>query len=234
MANSFKKIIIYTFIFLIISFPLNSHSKDLNFDVLPVVTARCVFHDSFGFIWIGTYGGLLRYDGYNLKQYSNIPFDSTSLSNNCVIAINEDKTGNLWIGTFGGGLNYFDRRTEIFTHFNSRSMDNMSNIISKIVVNDNGSLWLGSMNNGLVLLRKDQSGIFQATNFSLTDETTTKLNLSTNAVLDIYKDNEGIIWIASGAEGLIKFNPQTEEIEKYKHDPDNPTSISSNTLSCIC
>ena len=234
MAKFLRNITVYLFTFLISSSPLYSQSTDLKYDVLPVVTAQCVFHDSYGFIWIGTYGGLLRYDGYNLKQYSNIPFDSTSLSNNWVMAINEDTTGNLWIGTFGGGLNYFDRRTEIFTHFNSRSMDDMSNMISKIIVNENGSLWLGSMNNGLVLFRRNQSGKFQVTNFLFTDETTMKLTQSQNGVFNLYKDNDGIIWIASALEGLIKFNPITKEIEKYKHDPNNAKSISFNTVQLHC
>jgi len=229
MAKFYKKVTIYIFILFIISFPLKSKSIDLKFDVLPVVTARCVFHDSFGFIWIGTYGGLLRYDGYNLKQYSNIPFDSTSLSNNWVMAINEDKNGNLWIGTFGGGLNYYDRRTEKFTHFNSQSMDNMSNMITKIIVNKDGSLWFGSTTHGLVSFRKDKTGLIQVINYPIT----LTPNVFNNSVLDIYKDKEGIIWIASATEGLIKYDPDTEELEKFKHDPKNSKSISFNTVSCI-
>ncbi|MFC2089006.1 two-component regulator propeller domain-containing protein, partial [Calditrichota bacterium] len=229
MAKLLKKITFIILFLLSTSNLLHSQSTDLNFDVLPVVTARCVFHDSFGFIWISAFGGLLRYDGYNFKQYSNIPFDSTSLSNNWVMAINEDKNGNLWIGTFGGGLNYFNRRTEVFSHFNSRSMDNMSNMITKIIVNADGSLWLGSLTHGITLFQNDQSGIFKVTNFPVT----AILNEYNNAVLDIYKDKEGIIWIASSTEGLIKFDPYTEKMEKYKHDSNNPKSISFNTVSCI-
>jgi signal transduction histidine kinase/DNA-binding response OmpR family regulator/ligand-binding sensor domain-containing protein len=229
MARFFRNIVFFLILFLTISYPLDSQSVDLRFDVLPVVTARCVFHDSFGFIWIGAFGGLLRYDGYNFKQYSNIPFDSTSLSNNWVMAINEDKNGNLWIGTFGGGLNYFNRRTEVFSHFNSRSIDNMSNMITKIIVNEDGSLWLGSLTHGITLFQNDQSGIFKVTNFPVT----AILNEYNNGVLDIHEDKEGIIWIASTKEGLIKFNPQSEEMKKYKHDPNNTKSISFNTVSCI-
>lgn len=233
MARYFRKIIIRYFILLTISAPSNSQSTDLDFDVLPVVTARCVFHDSFGLIWIGTYGGLLRYDGYNLKQYSNIPFDSTSLSNNWVMAIEEDSTGNLWIGTFGGGLNYFNRRTGVFERYNSRTMNQMSDMISKINVNDNGSLWIGSIDNGINLFRNDNSGRAQITNFPLTDESDTELIQPNNGVLDLYKDKNGIIWIGSVSQGLIKFNPQTDEMIKYTHDPENSNCISFNTVSCI-
>ena len=43
-----------------------------------------------------------------------------------------------------------------------------------------------------------------------------------------------MIWIGSATEGLIRFNPQTAEMKFYTHDPNNPKSISSNTVSVIC
>ena len=43
-----------------------------------------------------------------------------------------------------------------------------------------------------------------------------------------------MIWIGSTTEGLIRFNPQTAEMKFYTHDPKNPKSISSNTVSVIC
>jgi ligand-binding sensor domain-containing protein len=158
MVKCFKFLFLNIIFLQVLAASLQSQIIEPKFDVLPVVTPRCIFQDSFGFIWIGTFGGMLRYDGYTLKHYSNIPYDSTSLSNNWVFAINEDKSGNLWIGTIGGGLNYFDRRTEIFTHYNSQTLDSMGNAISSIIVNEDGSLWLGSGSHGLIWFSKDPSG----------------------------------------------------------------------------
>ena len=76
-----------------------------------------IFQDSRGFLWICTFNGLNRYDGYQFKIFRNIPGDSTSLSNNKILSICEDISGNIWIGTYGGGLNKYDRRKDKFKNY---------------------------------------------------------------------------------------------------------------------
>src|SRR5688572_32480193 len=39
-----------------------------------------IYQDKKGFMWIGTHGGLNRYDGYNFKVFQYSPFDSTTLA----------------------------------------------------------------------------------------------------------------------------------------------------------
>ena len=100
-----------------ICFHLQAQIITPKFERIPIGIAFCFFQDSNGFLWIGSQEGLVRYDGYNLKFYSHIPFDSTSLSNNWITEIKEDKKGNLWVCTYGGGLNYFDRKKNTFKYF---------------------------------------------------------------------------------------------------------------------
>ena len=67
-----------------------------------------LFHDSRGYLWIGTQDGLNRFDGYSFKIYKHDPDDPTSISHNSILTIAEDACGALWIGTWGGGLNRYD------------------------------------------------------------------------------------------------------------------------------
>ena len=60
-----------------------------------------IMQDSRGFIWIGTYKGLNRYDGNTFKVYGMLEM---GLDSDFVYSIVEDSEGNLWIGTEGGGL----------------------------------------------------------------------------------------------------------------------------------
>ena len=53
----------------------------------PTLPAVGVFKDSQGFIWGCYIGGLYRFDGIRMKQYTRIPGDSTSLSDNLVRTI---------------------------------------------------------------------------------------------------------------------------------------------------
>ncbi len=64
--------------------------------------ATCVFQDSKGFLWIGTYHGLNRFDGFTFKKYYSNNYDSTSLSGNEINCIGEAAENQLWVGTENG------------------------------------------------------------------------------------------------------------------------------------
>ncbi|MFC2084887.1 two-component regulator propeller domain-containing protein [Bacteroidota bacterium] len=217
---------------------LFAQPENVKFDQLgPIVIPHCVFQDSHGFIWMGAQEGLIRYDGYNYKRYTQIPFDSTSLSNNWVMAIKEDKKGNLWIGTLGGGLNYFDQKTEKFTRYKLDT--NKSNTISSIditsmIINNNGSLWLGTRNQGLIYFSIDDTGKASYKSYNLSNDPKPDIKSGDNFVLNLYKNRKGRLWIGTIAGGLKLFDPVSGEITHFKHDPDNPASLSNNTVSSIC
>jgi ligand-binding sensor domain-containing protein/two-component sensor histidine kinase len=64
-----------------------------------------LLRDPKGFLWIGTFTGLFRYDGYKLNSYTNLPSDTTSLSHNYIYSLAISRNGDLLAGTYGGGLN---------------------------------------------------------------------------------------------------------------------------------
>jgi ligand-binding sensor domain-containing protein len=222
----------------LLSIPLRAQFVEPKFDkVTPVLVPFCVLQDSYGFIWIGDQGGLVKYDGYKLKRYTQIPFDSTSLSNKWVTATKEDKKGNLWVGTWGGGLNYFDQRTEKFTRFmHDKNNPNTisSNFILRILVNNDGSLWLGTLDQGLIYMKIDSNGVTNYKKYNLNSHPTQDARSGDNFVLDLYKDRQGKIWIGTIQGGLKVLDPLTGELTHFKHEINNPNSISSNTVSSIC
>ncbi|MCK4856186.1 MAG: hypothetical protein KAT31_18030 [Bacteroidales bacterium] len=61
--------------------------------------------DMDGFVWLGTYAGLQRFDGYEFKTYTYDPANPSSISDNFISTIFEDDSANLWIGTSANGLN---------------------------------------------------------------------------------------------------------------------------------
>ena len=48
-------------------------------DGLPGSTVKCVTQDGQGYIWIGTFDGLARYDGYGFRVFRHEDGDSTTL-----------------------------------------------------------------------------------------------------------------------------------------------------------
>lgn len=58
-----------------------------------------IYEDSQGFLWIGTQGALLRYDGLRFKVFKHRSNDPHSLSGNAIVAMIEDRHGKMWVAT---------------------------------------------------------------------------------------------------------------------------------------
>jgi ligand-binding sensor domain-containing protein len=67
-------------------------------DGLPQQQVMCYFKDSRGFLWIGTKGGLSRFDGKKIENYD----ESNGIPHNIVRNIAEDEKGNIWFATILG------------------------------------------------------------------------------------------------------------------------------------
>src|SRR5712692_7261246 len=75
-----------------------------------------IVQDDQGFLWFGFYHGLLRYDGYQFREFLHEPEDPNSISCVNVRALFKDRTGNLWIGS-DQSLDRYDPARGIFKHF---------------------------------------------------------------------------------------------------------------------
>lgn len=69
-------------------------------DGLPQNTVRAIAQTPEGYLWLGTRGGLARFDGVRFLHYGL----AEGLKGASVDALVEDGQGGLWIGTGGGGL----------------------------------------------------------------------------------------------------------------------------------
>ncbi|WP_034040448.1 two-component regulator propeller domain-containing protein [Wocania ichthyoenteri] len=74
---------------------------------------KCILNDHRGNLWIGTQGGLNRFDGYELKGFSYDKEDVNSLPSNDIVFIAEDASLNLWVAT-SRGLALYDRKNKKF------------------------------------------------------------------------------------------------------------------------
>lgn len=68
---------------------------------LPTNEANVVIQTRDGYIWIGSYGGLIRYDGMNFRNFS---LEENGPSSSSIRALFEDNDGRLWVGTNDRGV----------------------------------------------------------------------------------------------------------------------------------
>ncbi len=120
------------------------------------IGVNSIYQDSKGFLWIGTYDGLNRYDGLSFRIFNHKPDDSTSLINNRVKTILESHDGILWIGTEEGLCSY-DPLTEKFNSLQLEGFVNKGLHVAKLFEDSRQRLWVLSNNNNIYIIHKDRS-----------------------------------------------------------------------------
>ena len=188
----------------------------------------CIIRDRTGFLWIGTQGGLNRYDGYTFTVYKNNVEDSNSLHNNYVQALYEDRKGMLWIGT-RGALHRFDRARGKFTRYvhdpaNERTISN--NIISSICEDSAGTLWVGT-DHGLNRFDLEKQEFIRYFH-----DSANPASLGSDGVRTLYADHTGTFWIGT-SNGLDYFDLQRARFIHFRNDPGNSRSLSNNAVTEI-
>lgn len=72
---------------------------------LPQASVNALLQGRDGYLWIGTYGGLVRFDGDSFKTFHASP---GGLVSNRILSLHEDRRGRLWIGTEGAGIALYE------------------------------------------------------------------------------------------------------------------------------
>jgi ligand-binding sensor domain-containing protein/signal transduction histidine kinase len=163
-----------------------------------------ILQDHKGLVWIGTYDGLNRYDGFNFVVYRNNSADSTSLSNNVVRTIIEDHHKNLLIGT-QHGLCLYDRNKDRFLNYmldKSSPLRGIDCIISKIAEDSVDNLWLAT-DLGLIYFDRGKNQIRRYNN-----DPTNPESISYDFLEAVLIDKNNRLWITS-RKGLNLFLPET-------------------------
>lgn len=150
-----KKKIIFFFFALNIGF--FSYSQGLLFqslivnDGLTQNDVSCILQDSYGFIWIGTYDGLNRFDGFNVLNFFHQTDNDESLRSNRILSLFEDSKKRIWIGTDGNGLNYYSLILEKFIRVKTPDGYNQ---ITNIIENKSGEIYI-TTSNGVLKIVED-------------------------------------------------------------------------------
>lgn len=85
-------------------------------DGLNMSATTAICEDKYGYIWLGTVGGLNRFDGYKTKVYEHQYRDSTALMPSAVRYLYRDSQGRLWV-SFMNGLMEYDYARDCFKNY---------------------------------------------------------------------------------------------------------------------
>ena len=103
---------------------------------------NCIVQDKTGFIWIATFDGLCRFDGYEFKKYYHQAGDMTSLPYFEIHSLCVDKDNNLWIVAGNIGLSLYDRSKDNFHTYSAKTTKSITATkVFGIDTDINGNLW---------------------------------------------------------------------------------------------
>lgn len=177
-----------------------SHSQNIKFthyndnNGLSHNSVRHIVQDKKGFLWLGTFSGLNRFDGYQFKNYMSYSPGTNKLYNDDITALELDEaSNNLWIGT-RKGLTLFKLDTQVFTTFFSKKEDPNSlpeEEIRSVYVDKFKRVWVGTKTKGVYL-------------FFLKENRFEKIPIKGfDYVKEIFEDKKGHIWIGSYEKGSV-------------------------------
>jgi signal transduction histidine kinase/ligand-binding sensor domain-containing protein len=185
---------------------------------------KCLLSDTAGYLWVGTYSGLVLLNTNNDQTDIFYPYPSnTNTPKNVILSIAKDKENNLWIGTNEGGLCKFDVKRKEFTQKLTFNNDDPSNSISDnyihtVRVDSDNHIWAGTRN-GLNMY-DPYSNAFK--HLGRAD------GLAYDDIFSIEEDNGGNIWFSTG-ESLVKLDPQSWSFKLFdKYDGVTISSFNSN------
>jgi signal transduction histidine kinase/ligand-binding sensor domain-containing protein/CheY-like chemotaxis protein len=182
---------------------------------LPQNTVHDVVQTRDGYIWFGTYEGLVRFDGVRFKVFDNRNTkelgNSKDLGNAAVFALQEDRAGSLWMGTPGGGAVRY--RDGVFRRFGKE--DGLPDTYIFAFCEDlSGSLWAGT-NGGVARLKGDRF------------EAVSGVDVRRVRAHGLAVGHDGSVWI-SAEEGLVRYRSGSVSVFTTKD------GLTSDTPRALC
>ena len=155
--------------------------------------AVSIQQDLTGFLWVGTQGALVRYDGYDFVAFRSDPADPASLDDSFASTVFVDSAGTVWVGTLAGVCRY-EPETGGFVRYARPAMDEARRLAVTAIV-EYGDGYVVGAELGLFQITPDSSEIHpypeQAPGGGPLD-----------SVVWLVAGRDGTLWVG-GADGLL-------------------------------
>lgn len=174
-------------------------------DGLSQNTVTDFLQDDKGYIWISTWNGLEKFDGYTFQNYKSYPTDDTRLEYNRIQQITEGKKGNIWCVTYNNLLYLFNTQTETFQNiFSGYSHLADYGRVARLYKQEGGLLWFSNQAGDLFRLDEDRLG-----------ETDGIVHLPCHScaehgkkIYSVHKDKKGYEWILTDRGTFVYGHPE--------------------------
>ncbi|MEM6643053.1 MAG: two-component regulator propeller domain-containing protein [Bacteroidota bacterium] len=190
-------------------------------DGLSSNTVNCVFEDSRGYTWIGSFEGLDRYDAYTVTSFNSQSKELEELLGQNITSIAEDSFGEIWIGTRGAGIFIYSWELGAFRQLGPEH-DLPEGRILFIKPTADGRMLVSINKVGLGLYDFDKE------KFTLhKPDPRNPVAISSSVVLSAVQENENEFWLGANGNTVELFNVQSGNAQIFSFDdsPDEQTGM---------
>jgi signal transduction histidine kinase/ligand-binding sensor domain-containing protein/DNA-binding response OmpR family regulator len=161
------------------------------------------------------------------ESVDHLPPPSESAS---TLDVHMGRDSVLWIGTSGVGAFTWDTKTGNFSTIRKSVNETNgfgNNFVRAIYADTDGVVWVGHLD-GLDRIDRRAGSVRHYSTGGVAD-----VALPVQRVQTILRDREGSLWIGSIGYGVIRMTGDGPGFDTYRHDPDDPTSLSSDLVKVI-
>lgn len=183
--------------------------------------------DKFGYIWMGTQNGLIRYNGYKIKPYPMTDRDGNEIIICSVLNLYEDSEGKLWANIKNEGLYYLDRTRDLFIkqRWKDGATDSVFNQTTNIFYWNKDkkpqAYWIGVQSAGKIRNKLLYFNSIQNTLEEFSADKKGKNYIRSNYTIDVRKDALGKTWLVTDSL-LSYFDDKSKSFKPWFVLPENP------------
>lgn len=168
---------------------------------------RSFEQDKFGYIWMGSFDGVIKYNSKEVVRFVHNPEEANGLPSNIITSLAIDQQNNIWVSTEAGLCLFSHKKQQferLFYHYENGESPN--NNLSSIELDEDGKLWIA-----------DEDF------FGYLDEEKKQLTRITEGLDDaprlLYKDQANRLWLGTNNGSVYLVKPDENKVVKKIEGP---------------
>lgn len=188
-----------------------------------------ILQDKKGYLWFGTWNGLLKYDGYSFTNFLPDPGNKNSLPDTDVDILCEDGEGNIWSSANRSpNLSKYNPNKRTFTLYRHDKKSKSSGLPGNVyclITDKHGLLWIGT-DAGLCFYEAATDKFINLSQIIYPD------TLGSQSIRCMMIDHAGLMWLGT-ANGISIYDVANKKIKPFAPADKNYTTINKEVIAML-
>lgn len=171
-------------------------------DGLPQNSVSSLVQTQDGYLWLGTFNGLVRFDGMTVKVFDAVT--TPELGSSRITQLHVDPAGKLWIVSEFGDVSCWQQGVFQAVRF---AAGTLKGVVQVVTSDATGQIWLGDNQGGIYQLKANQLTLIPA-----------QASFQSGRVISMTPDRRGNLWIAQ-RRGFARYGPAGYEVLRGLENP---------------